>query len=153
MPIRMHYTHVIADGMKALAAIPTYLATTGLPRALRELVNLHVSQINGCAYCIDYHTREVLSAGVTPEKLALLPVWREGGPLFDTRERAALAWAESVTLVADTGVPQEDYDAAIAVFSEKELGDLTLAVAAINAYNRLAISFRAPPKAVHDAGG
>jgi AhpD family alkylhydroperoxidase len=150
----MHYTHVIPGGMKALAGVHSYIATTELPRALTELVNLRVSQINGCAFCLDLHTRELLtSIGMAPEKIALVPVWREGGPLFDARERAALAWAESVTCVADTGVPQEDYDAARAVFSEKELGDLTLAVALINAYNRLAISFRAPPKAVHDAGG
>jgi len=154
MTIRMHYTHVIPGGMKALAGVHGYLATTGLAHALTELVNLRVSQINGCAFCIDLHTRELLAnIGMAPEKIALLPVWREGGPLFDARERAALAWAESVTRVADTGVPQEEYDAGIAVFSEKELGDLTLAVALINAYNRLAISFRAPPKAVHDAGG
>ncbi len=153
MTIRMHYTHVVPGGMKALGDVYSYVEASGLPAALIELVYLRVSQINGCAYCIDSHTRGLIRHGATIDKLALVPVWREGGPLFDARERAALAWAETVTHVAETGVPQADFDAARVVFGEKELGDLTIAIGLMNAYNRLAISFRAPPKAAHDAGG
>jgi AhpD family alkylhydroperoxidase len=106
-----------------------------------------VSQINGCAYCLDMHTRDLLKAGATVEKLALVPAWREAGALFDARERAALAWAESVTEVAWTGVPDRDFEAATEIFGEKELVDLTIAIGLMNAYNRLAISFRNPPAA------
>lgn len=94
------------------------------------------------------HTRALVKEGVTIEKLALLQAWREAGNLFDAREKAALAWAESITNVAQTGVPDDDFQAAIEVFDEKELVDLTIAVALMNAYNRLAISFRNPPEAV-----
>jgi alkylhydroperoxidase family enzyme len=93
------------------------------------------------------HSRELLSDGMPWEKLVLVPVWREAGSLFDDRERAALAWAETVTRVAETGVPQSDYDAAADVFDAKELADLTVAIGLMNAYNRLAISFRRPPSA------
>jgi AhpD family alkylhydroperoxidase len=104
-----------------------------------------VSLINGCAYCIDMHSRDLLKGGMAVEKLVLVPVWREAGGLFSERERAALAWAETVTRVADTAVPDADYRDAAAAFSDKELADLTIAIALMNAYNRLAISFRTPP--------
>ena len=107
-----------------------------------------MSQINNCAYCLDMHTRDLLSKDVKVEKLALVQAWREAGNLFDERERAALAWAESVTLVAQTGVPDEAYEAARAVFDERELVDLTIAISLMNTYNRMAISFRNTPQAV-----
>jgi AhpD family alkylhydroperoxidase len=113
-----------------------------------DLVYLRVSQINNCAFCLDMHTRDLLKKDLPIEKLALLQAWREAGDLFDPRERAALAWAESVTRVADTGVPDEDYEAAREVFAEKELVDLTLAIGLMNTYNRMAISFRNTPQAV-----
>ena len=153
MTQRMHYTHVTPGGMKALAGVYSYVATCGLPPVLLDLVYLRVSQINGCAFCIDAHTRDLVNAGVPQDKITLLPVWREGGPFFDAREQAALAWAESVTHVAETGVPQTDYDAAIAVLGEKELADLTVAIGLMNAYNRMAVSFRATPRSVHEIGG
>jgi AhpD family alkylhydroperoxidase len=112
-----------------------------------DLVYLRVSQINNCAYCLDMHTRDLLKKGVKVEKLALVQAWEEAGNLFDERERAALAWAESVTRVAQTGVPDEAYEAARAVFDERELVDLTIAIGLMNMYNRMAISFRNTPQA------
>ncbi len=108
---------------------------------------LRVSQINGCAYCIDMHSRDLLKGGLSTDKLVLVPVWHEAGEVFSKRERAALAWAETVTRVAQTGVPDSDYEAARAAFSEKELADITYAVGLMNAFNRLGISFRVPPAA------
>jgi len=121
---------------------------SGLSPVLVDLVYLRVSQINNCAYCLDMHTRDLLKKGVKVEKLALVQAWREAGNLFDERERAALAWAESVTLVAATGVPDDAYEAARAVFDEREIVDLTIAVSLMNTYNRMAISFRNTPQAV-----
>ena len=110
-------------------------------------VFLRVSQINNCAFCLDMHTRDLIKKNVPIEKLALVQAWREAGELFDDREQAALAWAESVTKVADTGVPDDDFHLVKEIFSEKELVDLTLAISLMNAYNRLAISFRSTPQA------
>ena len=112
-----------------------------------NLVYLRVSQINGCAYCIDMHSRDLLKGGLAVEKLVLVPVWREAGSLFDSRERAALAWVETVTRVADTAIPDGEFESASTAFSEKELADLTIAIGLMNAFNRLAIGFRVPPKA------
>src|SRR5580704_15238838 len=121
---------------------------SGLPAALVELVYLRVSQINNCAYCLDSHTRDLLKKGQKIEKLALVQAAAEAGNLFDDRERAALAWAETVTRVAETGVPDEAYEAVRTVFEERELVDLTIAIGLMNAYNRMAISFRTTPQAV-----
>jgi AhpD family alkylhydroperoxidase len=115
---------------------------------LVDLVYLRISQINNCAYCLDMHTRDLLKKGQKIEKLALVQAWAEGGNLFDERERAALAWAETVTRVAETGVPDEAYQAARIIFEERELVDLTIAIGLMNVYNRMAISFRNPPQAV-----
>jgi AhpD family alkylhydroperoxidase len=143
----MDYIHASPAGMKAFGGVHAYVAQSGLPAGLVDLVYLRVSQINGCAYCIDMHSRDLLKGGLAVEKLVLVPVWREAEALFDARERAALAWAETVTAVADTGVPDADYAAAAAEFSAKELADLTIAIGLMNAYNRLAISFRTTPGA------
>jgi AhpD family alkylhydroperoxidase len=151
MTQRLIYTEVAPAGVKALGGVYGYVMQSGLPGPLVNLVYLRVSQINGCAYCIDMHSRDLLKAGMPVEKLVLVPAWREAGPLFDERERAALAWAETVTRVADTTVPEDDYQAAHAVFDDKELVDLTLAVGLMNTYNRLAISFRATPRAAANA--
>jgi AhpD family alkylhydroperoxidase len=124
-------------------------------RPAQELINLvylRVSQINGCAYCIDMHTRDLLKLGLAVDKLVLVPVWREAGEVFDARERSALAWAETVTRVADTHVPDADYEAAAAEFSATELADLTYAIGLMNAFNRLGVSFRTPPAAAAKAG-
>ena len=147
MTMRMDYEAAAPAAIKALGGVYAYVGRSGLPKSLIDLVYLRISQINGCAYCIDLHSRELSHGGLPAEKLALVPVWREAGDLFDMREQAALAWAETVTRVAETGVPQADYEAAAALFDEKALADLTVAIGLMNAYNRLAISFRRPPSA------
>lgn len=147
MTHRLDYMKTAPAGMAAIKSTRDYVAKSGLPQLLIDLVNLRVSQINGCAYCIDMHSRDLLKAGLEVEKLVLVPAWREGGKLFDGREKAALAWAETVTRVADTGIPDADYDAAAAEFSAKELTDLTIVIGLINLYNRIAIGFRSIPEA------
>jgi len=141
MSQRIDYNQVAPAGAKALGSVYGYVTQSGLDPVLVDLVYLRVSQINGCAYCLDMHTRDLLKRGVAIDKLALVQAWREAGPLFSEREKASLAWAESVTQVAQTGVPDADFQAASAVFGEKELVDLTFAIGVMNTYNRLAISF------------
>jgi AhpD family alkylhydroperoxidase len=147
MSKRLDYNQIAPAGAKALGSVYAYVMQSGLAADLIELVFLRVSQINNCAYCLDMHTRDLLKKGVAIEKLALVQAWEEGGALFDARERGALAWAETVTRVADTNVPDAAYQAARAVFEERELVDLTIAIGLMNAYNRLAISFRNTPQA------
>ena len=147
MSERIDYNEIAPRGMKTLAGVHVYVSQSGLASELLTAVYLRVSLINGCAYCIDMHSRELRDLGVSNEKIALVPVWHEGGELFDAREKAALAWAETVTRVSATGVPDSDYEAASAHFDEKELVDLTIAIGMMNAYNRMAISFRAKPAA------
>lgn len=147
MTQRMDYDAASPGGLRALGGVYGHVLQSGLPRALVELVYLRVSQINGCAYCIDIHSRDLLTGGLSPEKLALVPEWREAGQLFDATEQAALAWAETVTLVATTGIPDFAYEAAAKSFEPKQLTDLTIAIGLMNAYNRLAIGFRKPPAA------
>ncbi|NSX05467.1 carboxymuconolactone decarboxylase family protein [Cupriavidus gilardii] len=147
MSKRLDYNQIAPAGMKALGGAYGYVMQTDLPPVLVDLVYLRVSQINNCAYCLDMHTRDLLKKGLKVEKLALVQAWAEAGDLFDERERAALAWAESVTRVAQTGVPDADYQAARAVFNERELVDLTIAIGVMNLYNRMAISFRNTPQA------
>lgn len=147
MSQRVDYLRASPGGMKALGGVHGYVLQCGLPGLLVDLVYLRVSLINGCAYCIDMHSRDLLKGGMAAEKMALVPVWREAGRLFDMREQAALGWAETVTRVAQTGVPDAEYETAAAAFDEKELADLTVAIGLMNAYNRMAISFRALPQA------
>jgi AhpD family alkylhydroperoxidase len=150
--MRLDYTKASPGGVKALGGVYGYVVQSGLEEVLVDLVYLRVSQINGCAYCLDMHTRDLVKLGVKPEKLALVQAWHEAGPLFSDREKAALAWAESVTRVAETHVPDADFERAARVFSEKELADLTMAIGLMNAYNRLAISFRREPDSALAAG-
>ena len=147
MTKRLDYNQVAPIGAKALGGVYGYVVQSGLPAELVDLVYLRVSQINNCAYCLDMHTRDLVKKGVDIGKIALVQAWEEGGDLFSPTERAALAWAESVTRVAETGVPDSAYEAARAVFEEKQLVDLTIAIGLMNAYNRMAISFRATPAA------
>lgn len=149
--MRLDYTKASPGGIKAFGSVYGYIMQSGLEDVLVELVYLRVSQINGCAYCLDMHTRDLSKKGVTVQKLALVQAWEEAGDLFSDREKAALAWAESVTRVADTHVPDEAFEAAAAVFSEKELVDLTMAIGLMNAFNRLAISFRRAPEGAQAA--
>ena len=145
MAQRLDYSTVAADGMKALGGVYGYVAQSGLPKTLVDLVYLRVSQINGCAYCIDMHSRDLLKNGLAVEKLVLVPAWHEAGNLFSEQERAALRWAETVTRVAETAVPDAEFQTAAGQFSEKQLADLTIAIGLMNAYNRLAIGFRRGP--------
>ncbi|MGX9390188.1 carboxymuconolactone decarboxylase family protein [Nitrobacteraceae bacterium UC4446_H13] len=147
MSNRLDYTKASPEGYKALGGVYVAIQKSGLPTELVNLVYLRVSQINGCAYCIDMHSRDLLKSGLPVEKLVLVQAWRESGEVFNLRERAALAWAETVTRAAQTGVPDAEYEAAVAEFSDKELTDLTYAVGLMNVFNRLGISFRVPPAA------
>lgn len=148
MSQRMNYNAASPTGMKALGAVHGYVRQSGLPSKLVDLVFLRVSQINGCAYCIDMHSRDLLKAGLPVEHLVLVAAWPEAGSIFDEQERAALAWADVVTRLGDRGVPDSAFEAAAAVFGEKELADPTIAIGLMNAYNRIATSFRATPMAL-----
>ena len=148
MSHRIDYAKVSPDGYKAFGGVYVSVQRGSLPKDLINLVYLRVSQINGCAFCIDMHSRDLLTAGLAVEKLVLVPVWHDAGVVFTARERAAFAWAETVTRVSETGVPDADYDAAAAEFDEKELADLTYAIGLMNAFNRFGIAFRSTPAAV-----
>src|SRR5215472_2914062 len=128
----------------AMMGLGTYLAQSGLGEPLINLVALRASQINGCAYCLDMHWKDLRAAGESEQRLYGLDAWEES-PYYSDRERAALAWTESVTNVQEGHVPDEVYERVRKVFTEKEMADLTFAVAAINGWNRLAISMRAVP--------
>ncbi len=141
---RIHYSAASPEALRAMTGLESYVRGSGLETKLLELVRLRASQINGCAYCIDMHTKDARAEGETEQRLYELNAWRET-PFYTERERAALAWTEAVTLVSENHVPDGVYRMAREQFSEKELVDLTLAVVAINAWNRLAISFRTPP--------
>jgi AhpD family alkylhydroperoxidase len=144
MKPRLNAYQVAPDAVKALTALEAYVQGSGLEQSLIELVKTRASQINGCAFCINMHTQDARKRGETEERLYLLNAWRES-PVYTDRERAALAWTETVTLVSETHVPDEAYEAVRAKFSEVETVNLTMLVATINAWNRLAISFRAVP--------
>jgi AhpD family alkylhydroperoxidase len=148
MSQRVNYNAASPAGMKALGAVYGYVRQSRLPSRLVDLVFLRVSQINGCAYCIDTHSRDLLKAGLPVEHLVLVAAWPEAGSIFDEQERAALAWAEVVTRLGDRGVPDNAFEAAAAAFGEKQLVDLTIAIGLMNAYNRVAISFRATTMAL-----
>ncbi|MBV7483434.1 carboxymuconolactone decarboxylase family protein [Bordetella sp. BOR01] len=151
MSKRLDYAKVSPEGYKAFGGVYAYIQKCGLPKELVDLIYLRISQINGCAYCIDMHSRDLLKQGLAVEKLVLVPVWHESGDVFSARERAALAWAETVTNVASTAIPDADYAAATAEFSEKELADLTYAIGLMNAFNRLGVGFRMAPAAAGKA--
>ncbi len=140
----------------AMLALEMFVRKSGLEPSLIELVKMRASQINGCAYCIDMHSKDARAAGESEQRLYALNAWRET-PFFTDRERAALAWTEAVTLVAEGHVPDEVYEEARQHFAEEELVNLTMAVVTINGWNRLAIAFRAVPgeyqPAARKAGG
>jgi AhpD family alkylhydroperoxidase len=148
MTDRIDYAKASPEGYRAFGGVYVYIQKSGLPTELINLVYLRVSQINGCAYCIDMHTRDLLKSSIAIEKLVLVPVWRDASALFTQREQAALAWAETVTRVAETGIPQSDYEAVAAEFSDKEIADLSYAIGLMNAFNRLGVGFRSIPAAV-----
>lgn len=141
---RINYSKIASEGVENLRKLEAYIRSTDLVPELVELVKLRASQINGCAYCIDMHTKDARSHGESEQRLYGVSAWRET-PFYSERERAALAWTESVTKISEDQVPDEVYNQVKKHFTEKELADLTLAVIAINSWNRLAISFRTPP--------
>ena len=138
---RIDYNKVAPGAVKAVYAVEHYVRASGLEPALIELVKVRASVMNGCAFCVDMHTKDARAKGETEQRLFAVPVWRET-PFFSARERAALAWTEAVTKIGRGGVSDALYDEARAQFSEKDLVDLTVAVIAINAWNRLAVTFR-----------
>ncbi len=156
MQPRFDGSKVASGGYKSMLGLETYLHQSGLEIPLLHLIKLRASQINGCAYCLDMHWKDLRAIGENEQRLYGLDAWREA-PYYSERERAALAWTEAVTLITDGHVSDEVYEEVRPHFSEKELADLTLAIATINAWNRLAIASRAeagkyqPPARVHEA--
>ena len=143
MKARLDFRKASPQAEKAMMGLHMFVRNCGLDHTLLELVKLRASQLNGCAHCIDMHTKELRADGESEQRLYLLNAWRES-PFYSDRERAALAWTEALTLIHERGVPDELYSAAREHFSEKELLDLTMAVIAINGWNRLSVSFRPP---------
>lgn len=139
---RIDYRRIAPKALSTMLEMQRYVDHCSLDKPLLELAKLRASQINGCAYCVDMHSKDLRALGESEQRLYAVVVWREA-PFFNDRERAALAWTEAVTLVSETGVPDDVYENARSQFNEKELVDLTMAVIAINGWNRLAVSFRA----------
>ncbi|HEX3950024.1 MAG TPA: carboxymuconolactone decarboxylase family protein [Steroidobacteraceae bacterium] len=146
MQARIDFMKVSPAAIKTLLDMEAYLARSSIERPLLHLVKMRASQINGCAYCLDMHSKDARNEGETEQRLYALDAWRET-PFYSARERAALAWTETLTLVAQTRAPDAEFEAAHAQFSESELVDLSLAIAAINGWNRMCVGFRA------DVGG
>jgi AhpD family alkylhydroperoxidase len=141
MHARVNLYAAAGDALKPMLAMEAAIKASGLEFSLIELVKMRASQINGCAFCLHMHSRDARAEGETEERLYLLSAWRESS-LYSERERAALAWTEALTNVAQTGAPDADYDGLTPHFSESEIVHLTLLIATINAWNRLAIGFR-----------
>ncbi|MDP3581621.1 MAG: carboxymuconolactone decarboxylase family protein [Ignavibacteria bacterium] len=141
MEQRINFYEKGYNAIKPLFGLGAYLAKSPVEKSLLELISLRVSQINGCAYCLDMHSKDLRATGETEQRLYMLDAWEEA-PLYTQRERAALAWAEAVTKVAEGHVPDEIYEEAQKQFSEEELIDLTMAVISINSYNRINVAFR-----------
>ncbi len=151
MKPRLNYAKVAPGLYEVMDALDQYLATCGMAEVLLHLVRLRASQLNGCAYCIDMHWKDLRALGESELRLYSLDAWRES-PFYSAREQAALAWTEVVTAIGESHAPDEAFAAARAQFSEKELADLTLAVATINAWNRLSIVARLVPGSYQPAG-
>jgi len=146
MQERFDFYQASPEALKAMMGLEAAVSRLGLEKPLLELVKMRTSQINGCAFCLDMHSSDARKGGETERRLYALNAWRET-PFFTERERAALAWTEAVTLIAETHAPDTEFEAARTQFSDKELVDLTLAINTINSWNRLAISFRKMPTA------
>ncbi|MBB2930235.1 carboxymuconolactone decarboxylase family protein [Paraburkholderia silvatlantica] len=144
MQARLDFYKASPEGTKAMIALEERASKSSIEKPLAELVRLRASQINGCAYCVDMHTADARKGGETDRRLATVSVWRET-PFFTERERAALEWTESVTLLAQTHVPDEVWERVKPHFSDQEIADLTLLIIAINGWNRIAVTFRKLP--------
>lgn len=138
---RINFKELVPAAYRTMLALETYVHQSGLEPSLLELVKMRASQINGCAYCLDMHSKDARAAGETEQRLYVLNAWREA-PFYTEREQAALEWTEAVTLVSETHVPDHIYQQARQQFSDEELVKLTMAVVAINGWNRLEMSFR-----------
>lgn len=145
MSTRLDFYKASPEAIKGLLNTEEYISKSTLEKSLIDLIKLRASQINGCAYCIDMHTKDALKAGETPQRLFAISAWQET-PFFNERERAALAWTEVLTLLPQTHAPDEVYEEVIRHFSEKETIDLTVAITNINSWNRLAVGFRKSPR-------
>jgi AhpD family alkylhydroperoxidase len=143
MTPRLDFTKLAPEAYRAMASLEAYLAKSSLEKPLRELVKMRASQMNGCAYCLDMHWKDARAAGETEQRLYGLDAWEES-PYYTDRERAALKWTEALTFISKGHAPDALYDSVRSHFSEKELADLTWAIATINAWNRMAIGLRAP---------
>lgn len=141
MSARMNYYRAAPEAMKAMMALDQATKQVSIPLTISELIKMRVSQINGCAYCLNLHAPDARAAGVSQQKLDVLSAWRES-PAFDAKERAALAWAETLTVLHATGAPDADYESLAAAFDECERVELTLVITTINAWNRFAVGFR-----------
>ncbi|HTV38905.1 MAG TPA: carboxymuconolactone decarboxylase family protein [Xanthobacteraceae bacterium] len=144
MKARMDFRKASPEGAKAISELHAFVHRCGLEHTLLELVKLRASQLNGCAHCIDMHTKELRAAGESEQRLYLLDAWEES-PFYTDRERAALAWTEALTLITEGHVPDAVYELARTQFDEQELANLTVAIVAINGANRLNIAFRTVP--------
>jgi AhpD family alkylhydroperoxidase len=144
MEARLNYSKAAPDAFKAMQELEKYVRGSGLERSLYELVKIRASQINRCAYCIDMHTKDARKGGESEQRLYGLSAWSET-PFYSEREQAALAWTEALTLISENDVPESLYEATRAHFNEQEIIALTVAIIAINGWNRLAISFRTVP--------
>jgi len=144
MESRINPFKVDPKAYQAMSALQAYVDSTGLERPLMELVKMRASQINGCAYCLDMHSKDARALGETEQRIYLLDAWRES-PFYTERERAALEWTEAVTLISESHAPDELYERVKQHFTDTELVSLTLAIATINSWNRLSISFRITP--------
>ncbi len=137
----MNYYRAAPEAMNAMMALEEATKSLSLPQSVREIVKMRVSQINGCAYCLNLHAAEARAAGISQQKLDVLAAWRES-PAFDEKERAALTWAEALTRLETSGAPDSDYRTLAAAFDEREQVELTLVITTINAWNRFAVGFR-----------
>jgi AhpD family alkylhydroperoxidase len=141
--MRLDYRHVLPEASRAMRQLELVVEASALDPKLRELIKLRASQVNGCAYCVDMHTKDARALGEDEQRLHLVAVWREA-PSFSARERAALAWTEALTLLPETGAPDDVYDEVAREFGPEEQVALTLAIVAIHGWNRLAVGFRQP---------
>ena len=144
MQPRLKYKELAPEGYRAMLGLEGYVNSSGIEPSLLELVKYRASQINGCAFCLDMHSKDARDNGESEQRLYTVSAWRET-PFFNGRERAALEWTEAVTKVSETHVPDEVYERVRTQFSEEELVNLTLAIVTINGWNRLAVSFRSAP--------
>jgi len=141
MQPRFNFFKAAPDAYQAVAALEDYVQNSGIEKRLVHLIKLRASIINGCAYCVDMHSKEALHGGLTQQWINLISAWKES-PIYDARERALLGWVDAVTNLAQTGAPDDTYEALKAHFSEEEMTKLTVAIGAINVWNRLAVGFR-----------